>query len=400
MQFDKLKERIIDYPITGVKIYYLSFLALYLISFFKLTTYADFISQNWLSRFSYLFVGLLLVKIYFFDDLHIGSFVKNTLFVGLALVTWRKTHAFDIVVCATLILGAKGVNFNVVMNWFFKIGVMMIIFTIISSQIGLIRDLKYLRAGVTRHSLGVNYPTDFGAHILYLILAYCYLYFRKLSWRSNCVMASVALVLMLVTQARLDVYAIIFTIVVMKVAQVAQYRNGFCRKITTFFWMLPILLGYITVTVSYFYQSSNHIFELANRALSQRLRLSHLAIERYGIHLLGNRVTEYGFGGSNGYHVFNKIGMGEGYFYIDSSLLRLFVIYGFLVAVIIIWVMTVISLRSIVTREYRLAGIMVIVTISSLIEPHLLDLAFNPFLIALLATKSISYKTTTTEVSL
>lgn len=402
MQFDKLKNRVLNYPITGAKIYYPSFMALYVISFLKLTTYADFVSANWLSRASYLFVGLLLVKIYLFDDFKLDQFLINTLLLALALVTWRKSHAFDIVICAALILGARGINFQVVMDWFFKIGLLMLLYTIISSQTGVIKDLTYLRSGVTRHALGINYPTDFGAHVLYLVLAYCYLRFTKLTWKAYSGMAIIALILMVVTQARLDVYAILLTIGVVKMAQVARQRPGINRQISTFFWIMPILLSYLAVTAAYFYSASNHLFALVNRALSERLRLSHQALDRYGIHLFGNRVTEYGFGGSSGYKVFNQIGMGKDYFFIDSSLLRLFIIYGLVAAVLIIGVLTVISLRSILGGDYRLAAIIVIVAISSLIEPHLLDLAYNPFLIALLATGIINHQAPSkqTEVSL
>lgn len=401
MQFNKFRERIINYPITGVKLYYVSFLSLYLIWFFKATTYADFISDHFLTRLSYLIIGVLLAKIYLFDDFRLKRFIANTALVVLAVIVWRKSHAIDILIFTTLVLGARGVNFRLVMDWFFKIGLVMVLFTIISSQIGLIKDLTYLRGGVTRHSMGVNYPTDFGAHILYLILAYCYLDFKKISWKSYGVIAAIALLLMVVTQARLDVYAIILTIVIVGIAQLASKGSKLCRDIANFYWIFPILLAYIAFVSAYFYDSANHLFKVANRIFSERLYLSHQAIDRYGVRLFGNLVSEQGYGGSSGYKVFNHFEAGPSYFYIDSSFIRLLVIYGIVTVLVIVGIMTVVSLRSIIGRDYRLAAIMVVISVSSLIEPHLLDISFNPFLIALFATNVVYRKVTpdTTEVS-
>lgn len=385
MRFRVMKEQIKDYTLDGNHIFYIAFLALYVGSFVKLTTYATYVSPNWISKLSYLIVGLLLVKIYFFDELRLKSFLVNTLLLIIAFISWRKTHAFDIFMYTALILGAKGINFRALVEWFFKIGVIMTIFIILSSQVGIIRDLVYLRNGFSRHALGVNYPTDFGAHVLNLVLAYCYIFFKKLNWKYYLIIFLIDILLMLATQARLDVVAILLIIPVMKIAQSAFYNHSISRNIASFFWIFPPVLTYITIIASYFYNSSNHIFHIFNKIFSQRLRLSHLGIERYGIHPFGNLVVEHGFGGSKGFHSFYTTAMSKQYFYIDSSFMRLFIIYGIVIGIIFVTIMTIISLQSVIKREYCFAGIMLVASIGFLIEPHLLDISFNPFLIALLA---------------
>lgn len=386
MQFNTLKEKILNSSINGVLLFYFAFLALYISSFIKLTTYADFVSPNVISRASYLVVGLLLLKIYFFDQFTLKRFLINTLLLLLAVLVWRKTHAIDILIYTALILGARNVNFHALIEWFFKIGIIMMAFVIISSQVGIIKDLVYLRDGFSRHALGVNYPTDFGAHVFYLILAYCYLYFKKLNWKSYFVLIVLDIILMLVTQARLDVIAILLTILVMKIAQSAYKGNYTSKVIASFYWGVPVIMAYVTAIAAYFYRSSNHIFHLFNKIFSQRLRLSHLAIEKYGFHPFGNLVVEHGFGGSKGFHSFYTTAMGKQYFYIDSSFMRLLIIYGIVIGIFFITVMTIISLHSILNKEYCLAAIILMISVSCLIEPHLLDISFNPFLIALLAS--------------
>lgn len=385
MKFNSLKNRITNYSVDGTQVFLIAFLILYLGSFIKLTTYADYVSPNLISRFSYLVVGILLIKIYFFDKLTISRFIFNSAILLLAIIVWRKTHAFDIMICTSLILGAKNVDFQFLVEWFFKIGLIIILFVVVSSQVGIIKDLVYIRDGFSRHSLGVNYPTDFGAHILYLVFAYCYLYFRKLSWRSYLGLFFLGLALMAVTQARLDVIAIFITIPVMWIAKKAfEGRRNFAN-VAAFYWIFPAILAYVSVFASAFYTPKNKVFHLFNKIFSERLRLSHMAIERYGIHPLGNLLVEHGFGGSGGFHSFYTTAMGKQYFYIDSSFVRLFVIYGIVIGIGAVAVMSIIALQSVIKHDYCIAGIMLVVSISCVIEPHLLDVAFNPFLMALLA---------------
>ena len=52
--------------------------------------------------------------------------------------------------------------------------------------------------------------------------------------------------------------------------------------------------------------------------------------------------------------------------------------------------MTKISWQSIQNNDYALASIMVIVTISAILEQRLVDIAYNPFLLAFLATGTTS----------
>lgn len=65
MGFNDLKNKIVNYPVDGNQIFFVSFLVLYVGSFIKFTTFSDYISPNLISRCLYLIVGLLIIKIYF-----------------------------------------------------------------------------------------------------------------------------------------------------------------------------------------------------------------------------------------------------------------------------------------------------------------------------------------------
>lgn len=89
--------------------------------------------------------------------------------------------------------------------------------------------------------------------------------------------------------------------------------------------------------------------------------------------------------------------MSGNYFFIDSSFIRLAIIYGLVIGVFVIIVMLLIGMRSISTRGFCLAAIILLLGISCMVEQHLLDISYNPFLIALLADNAY-YGVHNTEV--
>ena len=73
------------------------------------------------------------------------------------------------------------------------------------------------------------------------------------------------------------------------------------------------------------------------------------------------------------------------YFFIDSSFIRLLVVYGVVLSIIVIGIMVIISVRAELRQSYLLPAIILLITLSSLIDQHLLEISFNPFLLAFLA---------------
>lgn len=371
--------------ISGKTIYYFAFLYYYILSFLRYTTFAPTISANWMIRLSYLAVVLLLIKIYLFDKHTIKVLICNTVIIALALISWRHAHAVDILAYVLFILAARGIDFRVLINWFFKLGVVMLGLTMLYSQFGIIKDLVYVRNDNLRHAMGIVYPTDLAAHIFYLILAYCYLYFKKLGWRSYLGIICVATITYLITQARLDVLLSLVAIPIIAIAKHANLGKKHYMNIASFYWIVAPIIAYVTIIAVIFYNPANRIFRFANKAFSKRLELSHLAMSHYDITLFGKHVLEHGFGSSEGIKHFYQSGMSGNYFFIDSSFIRLAIIYGLVMGVFVIIVMLLIGMRSVSNGGFCLAAIMLLIGLSCMVEQHLLDISYNPFLIALLA---------------
>lgn len=389
MKIKHLVNKVQEITISGREIYAFSFLVYFVISFLRTSTYTATISSNFLARCTYILVLLLLLKIYFFDYQNVKSFLINSLVIIFGIIVWRKAHAVDFLVYLLLILGARGIDFRTIVNWYLKIGIIMLVFMFISSSLGIIKDLVFYRAGFYRHSFGILYPTDFAAHTFYLLLAYCYLNFKKLNWWRYSIFILIAILLMITTQARLDIILIVLMIPLMVIAQRAYDGKPFSMILASFYWFIAPLLGYITVIAGYFYDHSR-LYHLADRAVSGRLELSHKAFKMYGVHLFGSHVIEHGFGGNQGAKNFKAFGMDKHYFFIDSSFVRLLIIYGLIAFVLVLVIMSMLGYYSVKCHDFIFATVMVMVALSSVIEQHFLDISYEPFLIALLA-KNVFY---------
>ena len=94
-------------------------------------------------------------------------------------------------------------------------------------------------------------------------------------------------------------------------------------------------------------------------------------------------MVEHSWGGTTGMKMF--MGDRSKYFFVDSSYLRILILYGVIVFILVLAVLTIISYRSISNAEYALATVLVIVAVSAVVEQRLVDISYDPFLIALLA---------------
>ena len=81
-----------------------------------------------------------------------------------------------------------------------------------------------------------------------------------------------------------------------------------------------------------------------------------------------------------------SIDYSDNYFFIDSSYIRMFLLWGLLAFILIIVYMTYIAMRSIFRRTFVLAAIILIASLNFMFEPDIIKIIYDPFLLALFAT--------------
>ena len=381
-----------NWRIDGQIIYEVAFAFEFVVAFLITSTYTDYFSNHLLHTLMFVGLALVLLKIFLFDDLDLKWLAIDAIVLILLLTTWRTSKEFSLFSMGIFVLGARNVDFKRIIKIYFYVGMLLLAFVVISAMGGLIRNLVYRRdmTNIVRQSFGIAYPTDFAAHVLYLILAYAYLKFGKIKWYDYAVFLAAAVFLVKFSDARLSAYAIILSIPVLWIGQRAQTDHLLSRFIASFYWTVPILSAYLVIIASYFFTPSNKILTKVNNASSGRLFLGHKAISEYGFSMFGKQIIEHGWGGANGLKMSQNAP--ANYFFVDSSFLRMTILYGIIMAIIILLAMTKISWESFQKGSFALASIIVIVSVSAMVEQRLLDLAYDPFLIALLANVYTQHK--------
>lgn len=383
--------RIFDSELDGRKIYELAFAIYFVIAFFQTSTYTYYFPGNLLHELSFIPLALVLFKIIFFDSSTVEKVAINLVILAVLFITWRTSGEFILFPLGIFILGARDVDFKRLIYIYLVLGTILLSFIFFTSLMDLTKDLIFHRGHTIRRAFGIIYSTDFAAHVLYLVLAYCYLFFKQLSWKSYLVFILLAIFLIKFCDARLNAYSLILAIPVMMIGQRAQKGYVVSKSIANFYWTLPVLAGYITTFIFYLYTPNNKLLERLNTLLSGRPYFSHTALTKYGISMWGQHIHENGLGAVGG--IKNAAVNDANYFYIDSAFIRLLVIYGLVMALLIVIAMSIIAWRSIEKRDFALASVMVIVTISAIVEQRLLDFGYNPFLIAFFAQCYLKKKT-------
>lgn len=336
------------------------------------------------------------VKIYFFDDYAFSTKFLIGISLVVALAVWWKTKANIILVIVSLTMGAQGVDFDQIIKTYIQVNFWMLVIVTAAALIGIIDNLAFSAGerGI-RYAMGSIYPTDFAARILYLLIADAYLNFKQLSAKRYLFYIITAILLKLITDARLNVICICLLIIVMIITQRAQQMadqnqmSDWSVNLVSIYWVFTPILAVIAQFGTILYDPDNKIYHYIDHLLSGRLTFGHVAFEKYPITWLGNRVIEHGYG--NNLHLFK--GGTANYFFVDSSFVRLLIVYGIVSAVFFIGVMMYISIKRTHYRDYALPAVLLIVTFSSLVEQHLLEATYDPFLLALISTITLTSKT-------
>ena len=92
-------------------------------------------------------------------------------------------------------------------------------------------------------------------------------------------------------------------------------------------------------------------------------------------------MVEHAWGGLSGLRMTEK--SPQSYFFIDSSYVRMLILYGLVVTLFVLVTMAILAWKSSEMGEYSLACIIVLLSIAAITEQHLYDPAYDPFLIAL-----------------
>jgi len=295
---------------------------------------------------------------------------------------WLESDRSRILFFLLLMLGAKDISFRKIIRVFFGTVSSLLMVTIVCALCGVIENYTYELSKGIRRSFGIVYPTNFAAIVFFQVLCWWYLRKEKTTYLEAAAVLGIAGLLKINCNARCSCICLTGVSVIM-VWQRFQYQYHFKKNqeyrlnsfISSVLAMSPIFAagGIITLTIIY---SNNPFLQKLNKLLSLRLSLGKKALDVYGMSLWGQYVRMFG----NVEGQINKT-----YFYIDSSYLQLAIMYGLVALGAVLLSFLLIGSRAKVQRDWTLLWIIAFIAVHGVIEQHLVEIPYCPFILALFA---------------
>lgn len=268
--------------------------------------------------------------------------------------------------------------------------VSMMVLIMLSASLNLIPDLLFERDGqYIRHALGYIYPSVTMTYFYFIVLLYAATIEHQMNGRELFVLLAFDFLLYELTDARMGflitaaVLVILFLSGQNKITKLFVQKNHFQKAVAALRTVGIHLYDYLAVYLSVllavlYYGRFTVIVNKIDMLLTGRIWLFANAVEKYGVHVLGNRIEWIGYGGNTDLQSFEGI-----YNFVDCSYGSLLLNYGVLLyaGIMVLLVMTAKRIRK--AKAYRLCFLYASVLLYCFVEPRLIELQTNTFLFLL-----------------
>ena len=300
---------------------------------------------------------------------------------------WQTSGYSRVLLFFLLVVGMNGISFRKVIKVYFSVVSTLLLLAVICSLTGLIENYTYVLERGTRMSFGIVYPTNFAAYVLFQVLCWWYLRREKLTYLEALITAGLAVFVNLFCAARCSTILLSLTALAMawnrfryQRAERKQKEYQMCSGFAALLTLAHPLIAAGIVGLTVYYDSNTVWMSKLNDLFSARLMLGKKAIDVYGMRPWGQWIK-----------LFNNA---EGkdasfYFYIDSSYVQLAVMYGLILMGLVLLAFLLISYRAWSQKEWIFLWILAITAVHGVMEQHVVELPYCPFILALLADTAL-----------
>lgn len=306
----------------------------------------------------------------------------------IAAVAGDNSFLFEV---GFLIVGAKNIHFDRILKVFFGVSLVILAAAMICSQAGIIENLVYpsVRGGV-RQCFGTIYPTDFAAHVFYMAMAALCMNNRRIHIADIVIVGALGVFVYKACSAFTGTMTLGLAAIGMIVVMIVQRRLeqkeklegtaaplGWWNGLLRFLTLAPVFFAALFIGMVHLYRPESAFWAKLDQILSLRLSVSAEGTANYAYRLFGQHVEEFGNGRS--------IETREHYFFIDDSYLRMALIYGIVILIVVLLMMIIIANRAIRYQRCMLYLAMLLIALHCFMEQHMLEMAFNPFILGMFA---------------
>ena len=301
--------------------------------------------------------------------------------VSAGIVTYvvKDNAVFDF---ALLLVGAKNVPWKRIAYVYLCVAVIIQGIAYYASTTGIVADIVIQSDTRIRHSLGINYPTDMAAHMLFIMLVYAAMREKKLTFFEITLMGVVSFWVYGKTFARNDFICVIVMCVllyIVKIFRLCKVRLSKLKDIRVGAVLMLLFVAGCILAVT-FYNPDSAVYQNLDTVFSRRISLGYQGLAQYGITAFGSFVEE------------NQATLGY-YFFLDNSFIRIAIKYGWVFLSLITYIYYLCFNKAVDCKKDAMIVALLIMLLFGISEHHLIDIAFCPIWFMLFSSMKMQRKT-------
>ncbi|MBQ6017303.1 MAG: hypothetical protein IJL19_05410 [Clostridiales bacterium] len=291
----------------------------------------------------------------------------------------QKLPIFYFVLIAT----AVKTDFRKIVKIFLFIQATTFVIYLSLALLGIMGSGEVVEVGRIRSYLGYGWVNRASYNLLFMSLELLYLRKRALDPVLAIILSAVNWFVYVKTHT---VFSMAITFMIIAYGAIYYFYSKSDRKIRFFkknrkrdyYLLLTAFLVLIVAGIALIliFKSSNPFLYKLNRFVTGRLELGKKAIDRYGLHLGGNKLQWIGSS-----TLLFGLAEGNDYFYVDNGFLQIALEFGLIFTAFVLFMYTAAIKKAVFLKDYSFAAIVLILGMVFVFEPYVIDFALNPFVI-------------------
>lgn len=356
----------------------------------KTTMFGRYIHGTREIVFTFICLGLILLKIMLYDHFTVRQLITSALMVLVGALTYRGTGEILYFALMVIVIGAKDVDFDKIISVWLVIIIAIMVMAFAASRLGIIADLQYVskdfftKKKIIRNSFGIIYPTDFAAHVFFCVLTLFYLRRDYLKWYDFSAGIITSLVVYYYCRAKLDVLSILLVTLLFGLALIFKEKDIWKKLWSIIGPTVTPITCIVMIALTYMYKPKGSL-EWFNRFITGRLFLGKAGITKYSITLFGQKLRLIG----NGRSTDSYLNYNPNYNFIDISYINILVVSGVVFLSLLIFIYIIIGYIN--RKNIFLLCALFMIALNCAIAHHMIEISYNIFTLALFATTGKGY---------
>ena len=353
-----------------------------LISLLNTTFYARYISGVIYNVGILTSVILLIIKELINNKLNFQRAISLLgVIIVYALVGSVTGFLSTLAISIIFIFSLRDISFKYVARTSFYISLFILIFVVLSSQIGLISNYIEFSGGRIRQYLGFRYSLFPSTVMLNIIASSFFLTQDKVSYKRLFFLLVSTIWIFFQTDSRLT---FISSLLLLGINLVVKWYPSVLKSsalLLKTFKLTYIVNAYLSYLIAKMYLSFsspflNELSKNINQFLGGRIYYANRSLNVYGYNLFGQKINWIG----NGLDINGQKGLSE-YLYVDNLYIQILQRYGLFVLVILLVIFTLTLHHLLKQKQYVLSLILIILSFHAMIDDLIINLHYNIFLI-------------------